>query len=530
MSPAAEPAERTLVAWCPDWPVVAAGMPLDRPAIVLHANRVVACSPAARAEGVSEGLRRREAQGRCPGAEVLAHDPTRDARAFEPVVAALDGLCPRVEITRPGTCALATRGPSRYHGGDTALARLAAGVLVEALGGRASVQVGVADGALAAGLAARGAASDAPVVVAAGAGPAFLGPWPVTVLDEIVGAPGVTDVLGRLGVRVLADLAALDAGDVLARFGADGEILHRLARGLDARPLATRRPALDLAVVSELDPPVERIDTAAFLAVSLADELHRRLGTHGLACTQVSIGAETEHGEQLERCWRHEGTLGAGAVAERVRWQLDGWLSGAVASRPTAGIIRLVLTPTEVVPARGRQLGFWGGETLLDERAVRALARVAGLLGTEAVAVPERQGGRGPGEQLALVPAAAVDLTEPRAAARPGWVAEPWPGRLPAPSPAMVHADPPVTDLLDAAGGRVVVSGRGTINTTPVTLVVEGTPQPVGAWAGPWPADERWWDPVAHRRRARVQVLDGAGVAHLLVVENSCWREEATYD
>src|SRR3954447_13042453 len=112
---------RVLLVWCPDWPVVAAGVPLDRPAIVLHANRVVACSPAARAEGVSEGLRRREAQGRCPAAVVLAHDPARDARAFEPVVSSLDVLCPRVEITRPGTCALATLGPSRYHGGDRLL-------------------------------------------------------------------------------------------------------------------------------------------------------------------------------------------------------------------------------------------------------------------------------------------------------------------------------------------------------------------------------------------------------------------------
>ncbi|MEJ7585265.1 MAG: DNA polymerase Y family protein [Acidimicrobiales bacterium] len=329
-------------------------------AIVLNANRVVACSPAARAEGVTEGLRRREAQGRAPDAEVLTHDPARDARAYEPVVAALDGLCPRVEVTRPGTCALATRGPSRYHGGDHALAARVIDGLTAALAGRAPVQVGVADGVVAAGLAAREATSGQPIVVTVGAGAGFLGPWPVSVLDEIVGAPAITDVLARLGVRTLAALAALEPGDVLARFGPDGEILHRLARGLDARPLAARHPAPDLAVVSELDPPVERVETAAFLAVSLADELHRRLGAQGLACTQVSIGADTEHGEQLERCWRHEGLLGAGAVAERVRWQLDGWLSGAAATRPTAGITRLVLTPIEVVPARGRQLGFWG--------------------------------------------------------------------------------------------------------------------------------------------------------------------------
>src|SRR5205085_8331323 len=113
---------RTLVVWCPDWPVVAAGFSADEPVVVVHANRVMACSAAARAEGVRRGLRRREAQGRCPGLTVGEHDPAADARAFEPVVAVVEAFAPGVEIVRPGVCALATRGPSRYFGGDRALA------------------------------------------------------------------------------------------------------------------------------------------------------------------------------------------------------------------------------------------------------------------------------------------------------------------------------------------------------------------------------------------------------------------------
>ncbi|MGW5748310.1 DNA polymerase Y family protein, partial [Amycolatopsis sp. NPDC003861] len=48
-------APRLLVLWCPDWPVVAAGAaaetPLLAPAAVFSANRVVACSAAARRSG-----------------------------------------------------------------------------------------------------------------------------------------------------------------------------------------------------------------------------------------------------------------------------------------------------------------------------------------------------------------------------------------------------------------------------------------------------------------------------------------------
>ena len=72
---------RTLVVWCPDWPVTAAGFTAADPVAVLSANRVVACSAAARADGVRRGLRRRQAEARSPGMKVVAHDPGRDGRA-----------------------------------------------------------------------------------------------------------------------------------------------------------------------------------------------------------------------------------------------------------------------------------------------------------------------------------------------------------------------------------------------------------------------------------------------------------------
>ncbi len=247
--------------------------------------------------------------------------------------------------------------------------------------------------------------------------------------------PDLVDVWRRLGLRTLGRVAELAVADVLARFGTPGVIAHRLASGLDPRPLDARRPAPELAVSQELDPPADRVDRAAFVAKALADQLHARLAADGLACTHVLVEAETEHGETLARHWRHEGALTAGALADRVRWQLDGWLTGSATLRPTAGIAHLTLVPVEVVAARGRQLGFWGGETLVDERVLRAVARVQGTAGMDAVAVPELRGGRGPAERVVRVSAAIVDLTSPRPAARPASVAEPWPGQIPAPGP-----------------------------------------------------------------------------------------------
>jgi len=525
---------RMLVVRCADWPIVAAGVALDVPAAVFRANRVVATSPAARQHDITCHQRRREAQSRCPSLVVLDHDPARDARAFEPIVATLDALTPRVEITLPGQVAFPTRGPSRFFGGDEALVARAHAIVSTALVESTAstrrridpdVRVGIADGPFAAALAARAARPIA--VIPPDGSPSFLAPLPMAALDR----PELGDVLGRLGLRTLGALAALPERDVLARFGRDGLAAWRLAGGLDEHPPALAPPPADLTVSVELDPPADTVAPAAFLARGLAEELHQRLWSRGSACTRVVIGAETEHGEHLERVWRTEGALTAAAIADRLRWQLDGWLQGSARHRPTAGISRLWLTPDEVVPAGGRQLGFWGSDAATVDRAGRAVARVQGLLGVGSVAVPEWRGSRDPATQIMLVPAEAVDLTAERPGAHRDRVVGPWPGRLPTPSPAWVHGDPVAANVADAAGERVLVSGRGALSAPPARLSVVGGPWTgVLAWAGPWPLEERWWDAARQRRRARLQLVTADGQALLLTLERGQWHVEATYD
>ncbi|MGC5031979.1 DNA polymerase Y family protein [Micromonospora sp. DT229] len=555
---------RTLLLWCPDWPVLAAeiidGVPATGPVAVLHANRVIACSEQARAEGVRRGLRRREAQGRCPQLTVVDHDPGRDARAFEPVVAAVEEVAAGVEVIRPGACALPARGPSRYLGGEEAAAER----IVEHVAQSCAVesQVGIAEGVFAAGLAARQGRTVPP-----GGTPEFLSTQPV----EALGRPALADLLRRLGVRTLGDFAALSAGDVLARFGFDGALAHRMAAGRDDRPLAVRRPPVDLTVTADLDEPIERVDVAAFAARTLAERLHERLTGHGLACTRLGIEAVTAHGQELHRVWRHDGLLSAAAIADRVRWQLDGWLTGARRggpARPTAGIIRLRLVPDGVLAQTGLQPGLWGETGEERERAHRALTRVQGLLGPEAVVTAVLGGGRSPADQVRLVPWGDERRpTRPDATARPGDArlsdrsgAAPlaartgavplsgrsaslpsWPGRLPPPSPAVVLPTALAVHVWDAAGEPVTVSARLTMSAPPARLSTDATVEALArvgvgrgteivGWAGPWPVDERWWAPAEARRRARFQVLLADGVALLLAVEHGRWLLEAIYD
>jgi protein ImuB len=526
------PPVRTLVVWCPDWPLVAAGI-ADRPAVVIAANRVIASSASARAEGVCLGQRRREAQACCPELVVVGEDPGRDARSFEAVVLAVAAFTPRVEVTRPGVCALPARAPARYFGGEASLVEQVSGAAraaVEAVAGAAGTsapepasQVGIADGPFAARLAAREG-----TIVPRGATPDWLGRLSV----EVLGQPALADLLRRLGIRTLGEFAELDHSAVQARFGAEGDSAHRLARGLDERPLALGDPPPDLTVCRELDPPADRADALAFVAVGLADELVGRLAPHGLAATKLLVEAETEHGESLQRWWRGDRPFTARAMVDRVRWQLEGWLQGPVITAPTAGVTLLRLTVADAVPDDGRQLDLVGGVAEASRQVERGLARVQGLLGHEAVLTAVPTGGRGPGEQIRLVPWGEDRCPASVVPGDGGREVPPWPGRFPPPSPTLVHPAPVPVEVLGPDGSPVGVTGRGRCTAIPSRLgsAIGASSVGIVGWAGPWPADERWWDPAAARRRARLQVLLDDGTAHLLILEQGHWRLEATYD
>jgi protein ImuB len=565
---------RLLAVWCRDWSVVAAGAVLGFPVVdavaVLAANRIVACSTAARAEGIRRGMRRRDAQSRCPELTIVEHDPDRDARLFEPVAAAVEELAPGVEVIRPGLVAAVARGPVGYFGG----AEAAAERIVDHVAALAGVecQVGIADGLFAATLAAHRAR-----IVAPGEAGAFLAPLGINELAGSADGPDrveLVDLLRRLGIKTLGAFAAVPERDVSSRFGGAAVAAHRLASGRAERPVDRRRPPPDLTVTTELDPPADRVDAAAFAARTAATRLYANLVAHGLACTRLSILIRTEAGEERERVWRCAEPLDLKGITDRVRWQLDGWLRGGhhnpghhnpghhnpdhddpghhdpghrtrdqngntahpsgriTWERPTSAITELRLAPAEVVDGRTLQSGLWSDtETASDEaseRAGRALVHVQGLLGPEGVYTAVLGGGRGPGERVRLIPWGdeRVPAADPAA---------PWPGRLPEPSPALLPTDPMPVAVLDDRGAEIGVTGDHLLTGTPHRAAIGGgTPREVLGWAGPWPVVERWWEPDDSRRAARLQVVvadrDSGRSAFLLLREGGRWRVEGKYD
>ena len=254
----------------------------------------------------------------CPGENPWDPGDFATARLFEQVMAVVTGFCPKVEVVEPGVCAFGARGPARYFGGETALA---ARIIAAAADLGVESRVGVAEGLFATLLAARAVSSNAILVIPPGGTAGFLAGQPVSVLAD----QDLAGLLKRLGLGTLGDFAALPARDVASRFGDAGECAHRLARGLDSRPLAASPPPADLSVTQEFDPPEARAEPVVFAAKALAEQLHAGLAARGLTCVLVQVRATWADGRESSRLWRHDGLLSAAGVADRVRWQLDGW-------------------------------------------------------------------------------------------------------------------------------------------------------------------------------------------------------------
>ena len=161
--------------------------------------------------------------------------------------------------------------------------------------------------------------------------------------------------------------------------------------------MAPELPVEDLAVAITPEDPIERVDAAAFAARALAANLHERLKETGRNCLRLKVVAELGDGTRVERVWRTREALTEAGTADRVRWQLDGWLT----SGGSGEITSLILEPLEFAPPE--PVGELWADGASTDTARRVVERVQSQLGIDAVLQPRLVGGRGVAERLSLI-------------------------------------------------------------------------------------------------------------------------------
>ena len=482
---------RTLCVWYPEWPLRRPGGLSDEPAQAIGDDgRVEAVNAAAAREGIRRGMRRGEAEGICPRVASIERDRSAEMIAFESVVAAVEGLIPRVEIVEPGLIFVPVAGAVAYYGGEAALVERVVKEIDRVAGD--GFRVGLADGPFAAKHAAE-AASGVPPVLIVEDNAAFLAALDISA----VGREEVVATLRWLGISTLGELARLPGSAVASRFGPVGADAHRIASGRDRAPNPREVP-IDSTVVERFSPPLRDLDQAAFVARAMAGRLISTLASIGAAPFRIVVEAEAADGTVRSRTWRSADPLDDRAIAERVRWQLRAWVDG-VGAGIRGGLVALRIEPADL-SGTGRQLAL-GEDSHAAAETHRALTEAQAIVGADGLLQAHPQGGREPGEQVAWHRWGEEPIVrrDPEA---------PWPGRVPGPSPALV---PP-----DRRPFHVEWDGGMPVRVRLGTRWVE-----VRSWAGPWRRIGRWWR--GENPRDQYQIVTSAGAFLCEVDDGGTW-------
>jgi DNA polymerase-4 len=262
----------------------------ERPVLVggLGPRGVVAgASYQARVFGARSAMPMGQARRLCPHAVVLPPRGGLYAALSEQVMSTLAEAAPVVEPVSLDEAfleppALAGAAPDEVTGFATALRA----AVRERTGLPASV--GAGSGKQLAKIASELAKPDGLRVLAPAEEHGVLAPLPVRALWGV--GPVAEATLHRLGVRTVGALAALDPREVTATLGvAVGAELHRLARGVDDRPVAPRGAAKQVSAETTFDADLTAMAAVHDAVARITEGAHRRLVSSGRAARTVTV-------------------------------------------------------------------------------------------------------------------------------------------------------------------------------------------------------------------------------------------------
>ncbi len=259
-------------------PVVVGGPPEAR-------GVVAAASYEARKFGVHSAMPMSRALRLCPEAIRLPPRFDRYGDVSRRVMAIFHSTTPLVEPLSLDEAFLDTTEQAPAHGGPEALAREIKRRVKEETG--LTVSIGVATNKTVAKIASETGKPDGLVVVPPGEEASFLAPLPVRSLWGV--GPKAEEMLVRMGIRSIGELAGADPATLTASFGVRGEWFQRMASGRDDRAVETEHERK--SVGAETTFPLDLPDGAELRRVlaEVAEDVAHRLRHHSVTARTVVL-------------------------------------------------------------------------------------------------------------------------------------------------------------------------------------------------------------------------------------------------
>ncbi|MBI5904665.1 MAG: DNA polymerase IV [Deltaproteobacteria bacterium] len=258
---------------------------------------VAAASYEARKFGVHSAMPAATAKRLCPGGIFLPVRMHRYKEESEKVFGIYRRFTPLVEPLSIDEAFLDVTGCERLFGSAEETARRIKAAVREETG--LTVSAGVASSKFIAKIASDLRKPDGLTVVPPGDELAFLDPLPV---GKLWGVGKVTErEMFRRGVRTIGDLRRVPERELSRSFGAHGSHLHRLARGIDDRPVETEYEAKSIGHEETFDRDLRERGAMRRELLSLSDRVSARLRGHGVRGRTITLKVKYHDFVQVTR-------------------------------------------------------------------------------------------------------------------------------------------------------------------------------------------------------------------------------------
>jgi DNA polymerase IV len=184
-----------------------------------------------------------------------------------------------------------------------------------------TASVGVAASKMVAKVASDMRKPDGLVVVPPGTEAAFLAPLPVRRLWGV--GPKMEEVLVKMGVHTIGDLARCDPGRLDRRIGTHGHDLVQLALGIDARAVATEsEDAKSIGQEHTFDADTADPERLRTTLLELCDSVARRLRQHATRARTITVKYRDEDFHTLTRAETLGDAIDSGDEMFAAAWRL----------------------------------------------------------------------------------------------------------------------------------------------------------------------------------------------------------------
>ncbi len=246
---------------------------------------VATCSYEARKFGVHSAQPISQAWRMCPHGIYVPPDMTRYARASERVMAILLDFSDLMEQVSIDEAFLDVTGSRRLLGGGVEIAQKIKGRIQSEE--RLTASIGVAGNKFVAKIASDLKKPNGLVVVETGREGEFLAPLPI---GRLWGVGEKTEaVLKGMGIHTVGQLAALDRGLLVGRFGASGEHLWQLSHGIDERPVVPEEGYKSIGHETTFQQDTQDEQLLHDTLLALTEKVAQRLRSHHARARTITV-------------------------------------------------------------------------------------------------------------------------------------------------------------------------------------------------------------------------------------------------